>query len=76
MKNKALENAQNAVMKQVKKINCFDRNGIEKPSSQKSFDTTFSLANPTMNTKKQLPQPKLFEGNLKSYQLKVSLICS
>ena len=75
MKNKALTNAQNAVMNQVKKIDGFERNGMEKkPSSQKSFDTTFSLANPTMNTKKQLPQPKIFEGNLKTYQLKVSSI--
>lgn len=74
MKNKALTNAQNAVMNQVKKIDDFECNGAEKPASQKSFDTTFSLANPTMNTKKQLPQPKIFEGNLKTYQLKVCLI--
>ena len=72
MKNKALINAQNAVLNQEQKINGFDRNGSTKAASQTSFDSTFSLANPTMNSKKQLPQPKIFEGKLKTYQLKVT----
>ena len=71
MKNKALTNAQNAVMNQVKKINHFDGTVDKNAASQDSFDTSFSLANPTL--KKQLPQPKIFKGNLKSYQLKVTL---
>eukprot|EP00111_Clytia_hemisphaerica_P007934 TCONS_00023061-protein len=69
MKNRALINAQNAVLSQEQKINGFD-SGSTKAASQTSFDSTFSLANPTMNSKKQLPQPKIFEGKLKTYQLK------
>lgn len=68
MKTQAILNAQNAVLMQEKKINLYD--GPEKkPASQNSFDNTFSLANPSAEIK-QHPQPKIFNGKLKSYQLK------
>ena len=35
-----------------------------------SFDGAYSLSEPTLDEGK-LPQPKIFEGKLKSYQLKV-----
>ena len=34
-------------------------------------DQSYSLANPLMNMKQAHPQPTVFEGELKSYQLKV-----
>ena len=34
-------------------------------------DQSYSLANPTMNMEQAHPQPTVFEGELKSYQLKV-----
>lgn len=41
-----------------------------------SVDQSYSLANPTMNMEQAHPQPTVFEGELKSYQLKVNFKCS
>ena len=38
---------------------------------QQSFDGSFSLANPSLEEEKEHPQPRIFEGRLKPYQLKV-----
>ena len=35
-------------------------------------DESYSLANPMMNMKQEHPQPTLFDGELKTYQLKVT----
>eukprot|EP00794_Sanderia_malayensis_P020104 gene20104-22075_t len=69
MKAQALINAQNAVMLQKAKTSEFDNGGGKVELSQESFDQDFSLANPTLGVNK-LPQPDLFSGVLKSYQLK------
>ncbi|KAL5463607.1 hypothetical protein EMCRGX_G032521 [Ephydatia muelleri] len=37
---------------------------------QQSFDRNYSLANPFLTSDKELPQPNMFKGHLKTYQLK------
>lgn len=37
-------------------------------------DQSYSLANPMMNMEQAHPQPTIFDGELKSYQLKVDFI--
>lgn len=47
---------------------------------QKTFGTTpdaeSELANPTISTDAERPQPSIFEGKLKGYQLKVKSDCN
>jgi len=69
MKAQALINAQNAVMRQEERTNSFGFPPRSSELSQEHFDQDFSLANPTMGAK-EVPQPELFCGKLKSYQLK------
>lgn len=57
MKNLALKNAQDAYDKHQEKRQLFDDEGL-------------SLANPSISTDAERPQPSMFEGTLKAYQLK------
>eukprot|EP00795_Rhopilema_esculentum_P002515 gene2515-710_t len=69
MKAQALINAQNAVRLQEEQTSTFGIGTKKTELSQENFDQDFSLANPTMGAK-EVPQPKLFSGKLKTYQLK------
>lgn len=57
VKNLALKNAQDAYDKHQEKRQLFDQEGL-------------SLANPSISTDAERPQPSMFEGTLKAYQLK------
>ncbi|XP_047133142.1 chromatin-remodeling ATPase INO80 isoform X1 [Hydra vulgaris] len=69
MKEQALLNAQTAVLKQQKKTNSFADAEMKPGMILSSFDGAYSLSEPALDEGK-LPQPKIFEGKLKSYQLK------
>ncbi|EDO48474.1 predicted protein [Nematostella vectensis] len=75
MKMEALANAENAFRLQEAKRQAFDVNSQESGGSKKialsqeSFDVNFSLANPNISGEDH-PQPNLFQGKLKTYQLK------
>jgi len=66
VKSQAIETVQNAVFQQKKIAGSYNKDKV----SQNKFDGTFSLANPNLETDKVLPQPKIFVGQLKPYQLK------
>ncbi|XP_072030901.1 chromatin-remodeling ATPase INO80-like [Amphiura filiformis] len=68
MKQKALDNASNAYTKTETERKAFDADiGVVK---QKQFDSDFSLTNPSLAGESENPQPKMFNGELKEYQLK------
>ncbi|XP_028398663.1 chromatin-remodeling ATPase INO80-like [Dendronephthya gigantea] len=68
MKNQALQNAQQAFNAHENWTKAFD-DGAKKPMNQQNFDQAFSLANPSIKGQ-DVPQPDIFDGKLKSYQLK------
>jgi DNA helicase INO80 len=74
MKIKVLANVEAALLKQVATNKSFDRKKIAgDPSSgdlQESFDKEFSLATPVLYSESEMPQPAMFRGTLKVYQLK------
>ncbi|CAH3198839.1 unnamed protein product, partial [Porites evermanni] len=75
MKSKALSNAQRAIQDQEARTREFDNSyqqetGKKVSMSQAFFDQSYSLANPMMNMEQAHPQPTIFDGELKSYQLK------
>lgn len=75
MKSQALSNAQRAIQDQEARTKDFDVNfqqesGKKVSMSQAFFDQSYSLADPSINMDEAHPQPTVFEGELKSYQLK------
>lgn len=75
MKSQALSNAQRAIQDQEARTRDFDANfqqesGKKVSMSQAFFDQSYSLADPSINMDEAHPQPTVFEGELKSYQLK------
>lgn len=74
MKALALKNADNAYKAHLDKTVAFDAMlpPIKKESCdvQKEFDDNFKLANPLLENEIEHPQPSMFVGKLKSYQLK------
>lgn len=87
MKNLALKNAQDAYDKHQEKVGhllvhtgsgyiyyrfVFYNDCIVYFSQRQLFDDEgLSLANPSISTDAERPQPSMFEGTLKAYQLKV-----
>lgn len=76
MKALAKRNADDAYQAHIAKTCAFDEVVIpavrgKKPSDiQQEFDENFKLTNPSIKTEEEYPQPELFVGKLKSYQLK------
>ncbi|XP_077993238.1 chromatin-remodeling ATPase INO80-like [Glandiceps talaboti] len=75
MKQQALYNAQSAYTMHESKSKTFDRDvniAHNRPrlSSTTESQGAFSLANPSLMGGEDLPQPEMFQGQLKTYQLK------
>lgn len=75
MKNLALKNAENAYREHQAHTKAFDNeiNSLKNKrqcSNRHDFDENFRLTNPSVSTDEDLPQPQMFVGKLKTYQLK------
>lgn len=76
VKAQALVNVQTAVEKQKAQHNTFFEAAFTPSSTggttdlQQSFDQNFSLADPSLQNEDKIPQPSIFIGELKAYQLK------
>ena len=64
-KTRALQNAERALRAHEQHKQAFDTSAL--PGAR-------SLANPALSSDMERPQPSIFEGKLKGYQLKVSLL--
>jgi len=69
MKQTALDNVERAYQTQQSRTNRFDQvSSLRKSSPVKPAEDSF--ANPSIGTEGERPQPSIFEGKLKGYQLK------
>ncbi|XP_038077315.1 chromatin-remodeling ATPase INO80-like [Patiria miniata] len=72
MKQQALSNVSLAYTTHQERQQVFDGDDPkpETTPSQQAFDKEFSLSNPAMLSESERPQPSMFRGQLKSYQLR------
>ncbi|XP_023930552.1 DNA helicase INO80 [Lingula anatina] len=68
MKNIAVKNATDAFQAHQAKTKSFDSGVVMRQKAKKSLDS--SLSTPDLTMEEELPQPSIFEGKLKAYQLK------
>ncbi|XP_051908900.1 chromatin-remodeling ATPase INO80 isoform X2 [Hippocampus zosterae] len=75
-KSQALRNAQEAYHVQQQRMRMFDEDSHDSRCASSSAATTsgfgesYSLANPSIQAGEDIPQPTIFNGKLKGYQLK------
>uniref|UniRef100_A0A646QDS9 Chromatin-remodeling ATPase INO80 n=1 Tax=Hemiscolopendra marginata TaxID=943146 RepID=A0A646QDS9_9MYRI len=71
MKSQALKNVQDAYRAQHAKTKSFDSEVSHSVKTKRKDDfQDFRLTDPSISTDQDRPQPKIFEGKLKTYQLK------
>ncbi|XP_010772835.1 chromatin-remodeling ATPase INO80, partial [Notothenia coriiceps] len=79
-KSQAMRNAKEAYQihqertrmfdEEAKDSRCASLHAVVGPSSGSGFGESYSLANPSIHAGEEIPQPAMFDGKLKGYQLK------
>ncbi|KAJ4929478.1 hypothetical protein JOQ06_005085, partial [Pogonophryne albipinna] len=79
-KSQAMRNAKEAYQihqertrmfdEEAKDSRCASLHAVVGPSSGSGFGESYSLANPSIHAGEEIPQPDMFDGKLKGYQLK------
>ncbi|KAF3849703.1 hypothetical protein F7725_019422 [Dissostichus mawsoni] len=79
-KSQAMRNAKEAYQihqertrmfdEEAKDSRCASLHAVIGPSSGSGFGESYSLANPSIHAGEEIPQPAMFDGKLKGYQLK------